>query len=298
MKILISGSSGTVGTHLIEFMSSNSFEIWRLVRSKAAGENRIFWDPDNRRIDDPSLLENFDAAIHLSGENIVGRWTQKKKDLIRKSRLDSTRYLTDLFLKLKNPPKTFICASAIGYYGNRGEEKLTERSSPGSGFLPDLSREWEHEAKRVSEAGIRVVNLRIGIVLSVKGGMLGSMLPPFKMGLGGIIGKGTQYVSWVSIEDVSRIIVYLLKNGTISGPVNIVSPAPVTNREFTEVLSSVLKKPAWFSIPEFAVRLFFGEMGNSTMLSGSRVFPEKLLSGGYEFTHVDLSSALEYLIFE
>lgn len=296
MKILVSGSSGTVGTHLLRVLSSDSSDIWRLVRSRTEGENLIFWDPGEGRVDDPSLLEGFDAVVHLSGENIVCRWTEKKKNSIRQSRILSTRYLVSLFSGLQDPPKTFICASAVGYYGDRGEERLTERSEVGSGFLPDTCLEWENEANRASDLGARVINLRMGVVLSPEGGMLSSLLLPFKMGLGGVIGSGDQYLSWISIEDLSRIIVYLLGREDVRGPVNAVSPNPVTNREFTTALATVLRRPAWFAIPAFAVRLFFGEMGRNTMLAGSMVFPEKLLSSGYEFLHKDLGPTLEDVV--
>lgn len=296
MRILVSGSTGTVGTHLLSTISSDSFEVWRLVRSRVQGENLIFWDPQGGHVDDPSLLEGFDAVVHLSGENVVAKWTEKKKNSIRQSRVLSTRYLVSLFSGLQNPPKTFICASAIGYYGDRGEERLTEHSAAGSGFLPDVCCEWENEANKASDLGVRVINLRIGIVLSPKGGMLSSLLPLFKMGLGGVIGSGGQYLSWISIEDLSRIIVYLLERGEINGPVNAVSPNPVTNRQFTTTLARILRRPAWFAVPAFAVRLFFGEMGRCTMLAGSMVFPEKLLSSGYEFLDEDLGSALENIV--
>lgn len=296
MKILVSGSSGTVGTHLLRVLSSDSSDIWRLVRSCTEGENLIFWDPEGGHVDDPSLLEGFDAVVHLSGENIVCRWTEKKKNSIRQSRILSTRYLVSLFSGLQDPPKTFICASAVGYYGDRGEERLTERSEVGSGFLPDTCLEWENEANRASDLGVRVINLRMGVVLSPEGGMLSSLLLPFKMGLGGVIGNGEQYLSWISIEDLSRIIVYLLGREDVRGPVNAVSPNPVTNREFTTALATVLRRPAWFAIPAFAVRLFFGEMGRNTMLAGSMVFPEKLLSSGYEFLHKDLGPTLEDVV--
>ena len=296
MKILVSGSTGTVGSHLLNVISSNSSEIWRLVRSRAEGERLIFWDPQGGRVDNPDLLEGFDAVVHLSGENIVGRWTEKKKDSIRQSRILSTRYLVNLFSGLRNPPKTFICASATGYYGDRGGERLTERSAVGSGFLPDTCREWENEANKASDFGVRVINLRTGPVLSPKGGILSSLLLPFKMGLGGVVGSGEQYLSWISIEDLSRIIVYLLEHEEVRGPVNAVSPNPVTNREFTATLARILRRPAWLAVPAFAVRLFFGEMGRCTILAGSMVFPEKLLSSGYEFLHEDLGSALEDIV--
>ena len=296
MKVLVSGSSGTVGTHLCAHLRSRSFEVWRLVRSRTEGENRIFWDPEGRGVDDPDTLEGFDAVVCLSGENIVGRWTERKKKLITDSRINTARRLVDVFSGLRKPPAVFVCASAVGYYGDRGGEELTEDSAAGSGFFPDLCARWEGEANRASDFGTRVVNLRIGIVLSPEGGMLGSLLPLFRMGLGGVVGDGGQYLSWVSIEDLSRMIVHLLERGETSGPVNAVAADPVTNREFTTALASVLGRPAFFPVPAFAVRILFGEMGRSTVLASARVFPEKLLSGGYEFFHAELSGALSDVI--
>ena len=296
MKVLVSGSSGTVGTHLCAHLRSRSFEVWRLVRSRTEGENRIFWDPEGRGVDDPDTLEGFDAVVCLSGENIVGRWTEKKKKLITDSRINTARRLVDAFSGLQKPPAVFVCASAVGYYGDRGGEELTEDSAAGSGFFPDLCARWEGEANRASDFGTRVVNLRIGIVLSPDGGMLGSLLPLFRMGLGGVMGDGGQYLSWVSIEDLSRMVVHLLERGETSGPVNAVAADPVTNREFTAALASALGRPAFFPVPAFAVRVLFGEMGRSTVLASARVFPKKLLSGGYEFFHAELSGALSDVI--
>ena len=296
MKILISGSSGTLGTHLRAHLRSRSFEVWRLVRSRAEGENLVFWDPEGSGVDDPGLLEGFDAAICLSGENIAGRWTERKKKLMTDSRINTARGLVDIFSRLEKPPAVFVCASAVGYYGDRGEEEIAEDSAAGSGFLPDLCARWEEEANGAADFGARVVNLRVGIVLSPKGGMLGSMLLPFRMGLGGVLGDGAQYLSWVSIEDISRIIVHVLQRGEISGPVNAVSPNPVTNREFTAALAAALGKPAFLPVPAFAVRLLFGEMGRDAILAGARVFPRKLLSGGYEFFHAELPEALAEVI--
>ena len=296
MKVLVSGSSGTVGTHLCAHLRSRSFEVWRLVRSRTEGENRIFWDPDGRGVDDPDTLEGFDAVVCLSGENIVGRWTERKKKLITDSRINTARRLVDAFSGLQKPPAVFVCASAVGYYGDRGGEELTEDSAAGSGFFPDLCARWEGEANRASDFGTRVVNLRIGIVLSPEGGMLGSLLPLFRMGLGGVVGDGGQYLSWISIEDLSRMVVHLLERGETSGPVNAVAADPVTNREFTTALASALGMPAFFPVPAFAVRVLFGEMGRSTVLASARVFPKKLLSGGYEFFHAELSGALSDVI--
>ena len=296
MRVLVSGSSGTVGTHLLNFLSSDSFEIWRLVRSRGEMNNIIFWDPEGCNIENPELLEGFDAVVHLSGESIIGRWTEEKKNSIRQSRVLSTRYLVNILSGLRNPPGIFICASAIGYYGSCGKQRLTESSPIGSGFLPDVCAEWENEANRASDIGARVINLRIGVVLSEEGGMLASVLPLFRIGLGGVVGGGEQYLSWISIEDLSRIIAYLLRNEEVNGPVNAVSPNPVTNRQFTATLAAALRKPAFLPVPAFAIRLFFGEMGRFTVLAGSRVYPEKLISSGYEFLHEDLGFALEDII--
>ena len=285
-----------MGTHLCAHFRSRSFEVWRLVRSRTEGHNLIFWDPEGCGVDDPGLLEGFDAAVCLSGENIVGRWTERRKKLITDSRVNTARCLVRLFRGLEKPPRVFVCASAVGYYGDRGEERLTEDSAAGSGFLPDLSARWEGEANGAADFGARVVNLRIGIVLSPKGGMLGSMLVPFRMGLGGVLGDGGQYISWVSIEDLSRMVVHLLEREEMSGPVNAVSPNPVTNREFTAVLAAALGKPAFLPVPAFAVRLLFGEMGRDAILAGARVFPRKLLSDGYEFFHAELPEALADII--
>ncbi len=296
-KILVSGSTGTVGRNLIDFLSPDSFKVFRLVRSyKEKTPDIILWDPSKRRLGDRSLLEDFDAVVHLSGESVVGRWSTGKKNRMRESRVFSTRFLVDMFSGLKKPPRTFICASAVGYYGDRGDEELTESSSAGTGFLSELCCEWESEAQRASDLATRVINLRIGVVLSRKGGILGSLLPPFRMGLGGVVGSGNQYISWVSIDDLCRMIGYLVQNEGLSGCINAVSPAPVTNREFTRTLAGFLGKPSWLSIPGFAIETFFGEMGHWTMLASTRVLPRRLQSSGYVFTHGDLRRALEEVV--
>ncbi len=286
-----------VGRNLINFLSPNSFSVFRLVRSyREKSPDIILWDPLKNQISDLSLLEDLNAVVHLSGESLIGRWSARKKNRMRQSRVLSTRFLVDIFSKLKKPPKTFICASAIGYYGDRGEEELTEFSSIGTGFLSELCREWESAAQRASDLGIRVVNLRIGIVLSHKGGMLGSLLPIFRKGLGGVVGSGGQYISWVSIDDLCRMIVYLVQNEGLSGHINAVAPTPVTNMEFTKTLATVLGRPSWFSVPSFAIKAFFGEMGYWTMLASTRVLPQRLQSSGYEFMHEDLRHALEEIV--
>nr|NIP29159.1 TIGR01777 family protein [Candidatus Dadabacteria bacterium]NIQ15068.1 TIGR01777 family protein [Candidatus Dadabacteria bacterium] len=226
------------------------------------------------------------------GENIVGRWTENKKQIIRDSRVESTKILVKRFSELKKPPKCFICASAIGYYGNKGSEELDENSGPDTGFLPEICIDWEKEANKSNDLGIRVVNLRIGVVLSSNGGALGKMLTPFKLGLGGMVGDGKQYWSWVSIDDMSRIIKFAAENNNISGPLNAVSPNPVTNKEFTTILASVLKRPAILNVPSFFIKLIFGEMGKHGILSSTRVLPKKLLDNGYNFQHSNLKLAL------
>lgn len=293
MKILVSGSTGTVGMRLVSHLPPLYYEAWRLVRSPVDGEKQIFWDPQTYAVNDTDALEGFDAVVHLCGESIIsGRWTDRKKKSISESRMESTRQLISLLSGLSRPPRIFICASAVGYYGDRGDSRLTERSSAGLGFLPELCVRWEREAATAAGFGARVVNLRLGIVISPKGGMLGSVLPIFRLGLGGLLGSGDQYLSWVSVEDVSRIIAFLLECEEISGPVNAVSPNPVTNRQFTETLAGTLRRPARIPVPKFLVRLLFGEMGVEAILPSIRVFPEKLLSHGFRFHHEDLGKAL------
>lgn len=295
MRILICGSTGLIGTHLNNYLLSKDFDVFKLVRSKEEHQNTIFWIPSERSIENVESLENFDAVINLSGENIVGRWTDEKKKRIRSSRVDTTKYLVYLFGKLKNPPKLFISASAIGFYGDRENMKLTEKSNPGNGFLEDVCIEWEEAANGAKEFGIRVANLRIGVVLSKNGGALAKMLPIFKIGLGGVVGSGSQYWSWISIEDVSRIVEFIINNN-IEGPVNSVSPNPVTCKQFTKVLSEVLNRPAVIPVPSIIIKLAFGEMGEHAVLASTRVVPKKLLDSGYSFHDPDLKVALKNII--
>lgn len=296
MKVLICGSTGMIGTHLVNYLDSLGYEVFRLSRSKKQNPNSIYWIPSERYIKEINQLEDIDIFINLSGENIVGRWTDKKKRLIRSSRLDTTNFLVDLMGKLKNPPKCFISASAIGYYGDRGNKELFEESENGSGFLEDLCAEWEQSANRAKAFGTRVVNLRIGVVLSKNGGALKQMLPVFKAGLGGVVGKGTQYWSWISIEDISRIIDYAIKSPEIKGPLNAVSPNPATCRQFVKTLAGVLNRPAFIPVPSIVVKLVFGEMGEHALLASTRVIPKKLLDSGYSFYHSQLDIALSDII--
>lgn len=296
MKILISGSSGLVGSALVPFLKTGGHDVYRLVREKENNQaDEIYWDPENGTI--PLVqLEGFDAVIHLSGESIMGRWTAHKKQEIRDSRVKSTQILAEALSQLKNPPKVLISGSAVGFYGNRQEEILTEQSGKGEGFLSDVCQKWEAATQKATDAGIRVVHLRTGTVLSSKGGALKSMLAPFKLCLGGEIGDGKQYMSWISMDDLIYLIHYLLQNNSIVGPVNATAPVAVRNREFTQTLGTVLKRPTFFRIPSFLITLIFGEMGQELLLSSQRVEPKKALESGFKFSYPDLEQALRHLL--
>lgn len=298
MKVLVSGSSGLIGSALISFLQANQHEVYRLVRGKAdLLPHEIAWDPQ-RGVINPPLLEGLDAVVHLAGENIMGRWTEAKKEKIRASRVNGTRLLSQALCQLKNPPNVFVCASATGYYGDRGTEFLTEQSSKGEGFLADVCEEWEEATRAASEKGIRTLNLRFGMVLSSKGGALKQLLPIFKWGLGGQVGNGKQYISWIAIDDLVRIIEFVIENEKLAGPVNTISPHPVTNAEFTKTLGHLLHRPTFLSIPAFAIRLIFGELGKETLLCSQYVVPEKLEKAGFQFEYPHLEEALRHIIFE
>jgi uncharacterized protein (TIGR01777 family) len=241
---------------------------------------------------DTAKLEGLDAVIHLAGESIQGRWTPNKKARIRESRFKGTRLLADALAQLAKPPKVFISASAIGYYGDRGDEVLREDSSPGNGFLAEVVREWEAATEPASKKGIRVVNVRTGIVLGSEGGALGQMLTPFKMGVGGRIGSGQQYMSWIALDDEVGAIEHALKTESLRGPVNFVGPSPVRNTEFTKVLGKVLSRPTVFPLPAFAVKTVFGQMGEELLLFSQRVEPSRLTASGYKFRYPELEGAL------
>jgi uncharacterized protein (TIGR01777 family) len=248
-----------------------------------------------------STVSGFDAVVHLAGESVVGRWTDEKKQAIRESRVQGTRNLAAALAQSEAKPRVLVCASAVGFYGNRGEELLREESPAGQGFLPEVCRKWEDASRIASEAGIRTVNIRIGLVLSAKGGALASMLTPFKLGLGGRIGSGRQWWSWIHVDDIVGAIHHAIGTGSVAsplrGPVNLVAPNPVRNAEFTKVLASVLGRPAFFPVPEFALRLAFGEMAaGELLLASQRVEPGKLKSSGYTFRFRELRAALENLV--
>ncbi len=295
MKILISGSSGMVGTDLVSYLENQGHEVVRLVRE--SGAKGIFWDPE-KAILSASALEGFDAVINLAGENIAGkRWTEKQKEKIKTTRLKTATLLAETMAKLKNKPKVFICASAIGFYGNRANETLDETSNAQAGdFLSDTCEAWENSCKAARDAGIRVVNTRFGIILSPKGGAMAKLLTPFQFGAGGIIGNGKQIMSWIALDDVIYGITYVLQDESISGPVNFTAPKPVTNHEFTKTLGRVLNRPTLFPVPDFAAKLAFGEMADALLLSSQDVRSKKLQASNFKFAYPDLESALRHLL--
>jgi len=296
MKILISGSSGLIGKALVSSLEDRGHLVSRLVRSSSQKPHEIFWNP-LKGIMDAKALEGFDGVIHLAGENVgQGRWTPSKKEKIRQSRIKGTQNLCNCLSGLSNPPKVLVCASAVGYYGDRGEETLDEKSPNGSGFLPEVCKEWEEATRPCSQKGIRVVNLRMGVVLSPEGGALKKMLFPFKMGGGGVIGPGKQYMSWITLGDVVGAICHALQSENLKGPVNAVSPNPVTNRDFTKTLGRVLSRPTILPLPAFAARLAFGEMAEELLLASVRAQPKELQNSGFHFRDPQLEGALKAVL--
>jgi uncharacterized protein (TIGR01777 family) len=297
MRVAVSGSTGLVGSEVVASLSAAGHEVIRLVRrGPAPGEKAVRWDPEKGEID-AAGLEGLDAVVHLAGENIAsGRWNAARKAAIRDSRVNGTRLLCDALAGLARPPKTLVCASAIGYYGDRGADVLTEESPPGVGFLPEVCREWEAAAEPAVRKGIRVIALRIGVVLTPRGGALSRMLPPFRAGLGGVIGNGRQYVSWVALDDLVGIVLHALQSGELRGPVNAVAPVPVTNRELTEALGRVLSRPTLLPVPAFALRLAMGEMADALLLASTRVATRRLEETGYRFRFPELGGALRHLL--
>jgi len=292
-KVLVSGSSGLIGAALIPVLTASGYTVTRLVRG-GAGQDRVRWDPAKPLT--PASVSGFDAVVHLAGESIVGRWTEAKKAAIRDSRLSGTRNLVEALAGAAQRPRVLVCASAIGYYGDRGEEVLREESASGTGFLADVCRRWESAAKPASDAGIRTVQTRFGIVLSSQGGALAKMLTPFGLGIGGNMGSGRQWWSWIDLQDVVGGIVHILNKESLRGPVNFVSPNPVTNADFTKTLAAVLSRPAIFPMPAFVARLAVGEMADELLLSSQRVEPAKLLASGYSFQWPDLRQSLQAIL--
>jgi uncharacterized protein (TIGR01777 family) len=295
MHILITGATGLVGSFIVPHLESKGHRIRKLIRTEPQSENEFFWDPEETV--DMHSLRGLDAVIHLAGESISeGRWTPQKKARIRDSRVKGTKLLAESLAELSDRPKIMICASAMGYYGDRGAEILAEGASPGTGFLPEVCQEWEAASNPAKEKGIRVVNLRFGLILSSKGGALKKMLPPFKMGAGGKIGSCDQYYSWIAIDDVAGVIDHALFNDSIEGPINTASPNPIPNRDFTKALGNVLRRPTLFPVPATAARLALGEMADALLLSSTRIHPEKLLATNYVFQYPELEGALYHVI--
>lgn len=297
MTILVSGSHGLIGSALVRALVEEGHRVVRLVRSVAqtlTGDAR--WDPETGAVD-PGRLEGCDAVVHLAGESIAGPvWTAERKRRIRDSRVEGTRLLCESLLRMDNPPAALLCASAVGYYGDRGDEVLREESPPGRGFLAQVCRAWEDAAELASRGGIRVVRLRFGMVLSAHGGALARMLPPFRAGLGGRLGSGCQYVSWVALDDAVGALTHAMRTPSLQGPVNVTAPHPVENREFARILGKVLSRPAAVPVPAFALRLAFGAMADDLLLASTRAVPARLLTSGYEFRLPSLESALRKLL--
>ncbi len=297
MNILITGSTGMIGTALIKFLQARGHHVTRLVRTSApSSEPSVRWDPCAGVLQ-ANEIEGGDAVVHLAGESIAGsRWTTVQKAKIRDSRVQGTTLLAETLAKLEQPPKVLVSASAIGYYGHRGDETLREESSPGTGFLPATCVEWEKAAHPARQKGIRVVHPRFGIILSPKGGALAKMLLPFKLGVGGIMGNGKQYWSWVALDDVIGAIHHALVTESVVGPMNVVAPRAVTNHEFTKILGRVLSRPTIFPLPAFAARLVLGEMADELLLASARIEPARLMATGYKFHHTELEKALRDLL--
>jgi uncharacterized protein (TIGR01777 family) len=297
MKVLISGSSGLVGSALVRKLEGSGSDVGRLLRTTSATRPLdVLWQPGELLA--PELVGGFDAVVHLAGRNLAGRWNGRMKREIRQSRLLGTatisRAVADAF-RACGKPSVLVSASAIGFYGSRGSELLTESSPGGTGFLAELCRDWEASASPAAEAGVRLVLPRLGVVLSSEGGAMSRLLPIFRLGLGGRVGDGRQYWSWITLEDVLGAIEFAIANPTLSGPVNLTAPNPSTNAEFTAALARALGRPAIFPVPAFALRLALGEMANEALLASQRVQPEKLLNAGFRFAHPQLDEALDQL---
>jgi uncharacterized protein (TIGR01777 family) len=293
MKVLITGASGLVGTELQRSFKEKGYEMLLASRKEPTDEQHIQWTIEEG-FSEPEKLEGIDAVVHLAGENVSGlRWTEEKKKAIRDSRVLGTRSVVDAISKLKDKPRVLIAASATGFYGERGNEEVTESSAAGDNFLAGVCKEWEAESRRAEDAGIRTVLLRTGIVLSKDGGALATMLTPFKLGVGGVVGSGDQWMSWISMDDEIAIINFAIENDNLRGAVNAVSPHPVTNHDFTKTLGDVLYRPTFIPVPEFAVSMIFGEMGDALLLTSTKVMPRRLEEAGFEFKYPDLKPAIE-----
>ncbi len=296
MNILISGPNGFIGSPLTEKLKQSGHEVYFLTRNKTDQPNSFYWKPTEGIIELDEAIP-FDTVIHLAGEGIANRrWTDSQKKKIKESRVLGTKLLSEKIAQLEHKPALLISASATGYYGDRADEDLTESSAPGESYLADVCNKWEKSTEAAGSAGIRVVQTRFGIVLGLKGGALKKMLLPFKMGVGGIIGNGKQFWSWIALEDVIEIILFIMENDSLSGAVNCVSPQPVTNYEFTKVLGKVLHRPTFFPMPGFIAKAALGEMADALLLCSAKVHPEKLLAANYPFRQTDLEQALKSIL--
>ncbi len=289
---MISGASGLVGRSLLKLLTSRGHVVLRLVREQPRSDSEIAWDPVRGELES-TALEDVHTVVHLAGANIAERrWSEARKRVLLESREHGTRLLCETLARTRKPPELLIAASAVGYYGDRGDEWLDEQSAPGQGFLPELCQAWEAATEPARGAGIRVVNLRLGVVLAAQGGALARMRTPFRLGVGGVVGNGRQYLSWIALEDVLRVVEHLIASSEIVGPLNAVAPAPVTNREFTRILARVLHRPAILPVPAFLCRAVFGELGQTLLLEGARVCCARLEGSGFRFRYRELESAL------
>ena len=297
MHVLVTGSTGLVGSALVAFLTTGGHQVTRLVRrAPRPGQAEVYWHPEAGSIATPGL-EGIDAMVHLAGENIAsGRWSAAKKASIRESRVQGTQLLCSALAQLANPPQVLVSASAIGYYGDRGDAVLREDSRPGRDFLADVCRAWEAATEPAVQRGIRVVTVRLGIVLSPAGGALAKMLLPFKMGVGGRIGSGQQYMSWIALDDVVGAMHHAIVTDALHGPVNVVAPNPVTNAVFTKTLGRVLGRPTVLPLPAFAARVAFGEMADALLLASTRVEPARLTDTNYAFRYPELEGALRHVL--
>jgi uncharacterized protein (TIGR01777 family) len=292
MKILVSGSHGFIGSAVHRALSEKGHDVLRLIRlTQIARSDEVFWNPVEHFIEHVKLAD-VDAVIHLAGENIFGRWNEKKKQAIYDSRVKSTAFLAQTLANMAQKPKTLICASAIGYYGNRNEHECIESAEAGTGFLSDVCKDWEQATAPAAKAGIRVVNLRFGVVLGKEGGSLAKILPAFKMGMGGPLGDGQQWISWVSIDDTIQAVEFALRCETLSGPVNVVSPHPVRNKEFAHAIGHALHRPEVVPVPKRMLKFMFGDFAEETLLASTKVLPHKLQLEEFQFIYPDLHTAL------
>jgi uncharacterized protein len=291
MRIAITGAGGLIGKALRERLADGGHGVVRVGRYVSTRPPDVSWSIPHGQLEG-ALLEGLDAVVHLAGEPIVGKWTPEKMRAIRDSRVDGTRLLAATLANLQRKPAVLISASAVGYYGDRGDEVLDETSGAGEGFLAGVGLDWEAAAQPAADAGIRVVHARLGVVLSRDGGALKRMLPVFGLGLGGPLGRGGQWMSWVGLDDVVGAVLYLIAKGAVSGPVNVVSPGAATNREFTQTLAGVLRRPAMFPLPKFAARLVFGRLADEVLFASQRVEPGVLKRSGYGFIEPELAGAL------